>query len=97
MQRLSHQPELELLEVAQTAVEHLRRAARCARREIAGLDNGHLQPAGGGIERGTGAHHAAADDDDVELLGTQPIPRDGTLTRAKKCLPVARGGGSLDH
>ena len=51
VQRLADQTELQLLEVAQAAVEHLRRPARGARREVAGLDQGHLQPAGRRVQR----------------------------------------------
>ena len=94
VQRLAHQPELQLLEVAQAAVEHLRRAARRARREVARLDERHLEPAGGGVQRGAGADHAAADDDDVELLAAEPLPRQRPLLGAQEGLPVARGIGS---
>ena len=93
VQRLAHQPELELLEVAQPAVEHLRRAARGAGGEVARLDERHLQPAGRGVERGAGADHAAADDDDVELLAAEPLPGLCALLGAEQGLPVARRRG----
>ena len=80
-QRLAHQPEVQLLQVAQPAVEELRRPARRARREVTGLDEGHLQPAGRGVERRPGADHAAADHDDVELLGGEPVPRPRPVPR----------------
>ena len=40
--------------------------------EVTGLDQGHLQAARGGVERGAGAGDPAADDEHVELLVAQP-------------------------
>ena len=68
-QRLADQAELELLEVAQAAVEHLRRATRRPGRVVARLDQRHPQSAGGGVERRAGPDDSAADHDDVELFG----------------------------
>jgi hypothetical protein len=76
---LPDQSELELLEIAQTAVEHLRRATRRPGRVVACLDQRHLQPAGGRIEGRTGSHHTTADHDDVELFGLQLVPCGITL------------------
>src|SRR3954469_9679794 len=97
VQRLPHQPELELLEVAQSAVEHLRRAARGAGGEIAGLDESDLEPAGGRIQSRARADHTAADDDDVELFASQPLPRKSALLRAEKGLPAAQTGYRVGH
>ena len=72
LQRLVDQAEIELLEVAQAAVDELARARRRARGQVARLDQGDRQPAGGGVERRAGAGDAAADDDDVEALPAQP-------------------------
>ena len=49
-QRLAHQPEVEVLQVAQAAVDHLRRAARGAAREVVALDERDREPARGGVE-----------------------------------------------
>ena len=87
VQRLAHQPEFQLLEVAQAAVEHLRRPARRARGEVARLDQRHLEPAGGGVQRAPGTHHAAADDHDVELLGAEPLPGRRALLRVPAWKP----------
>ena len=96
VQRLPDQPELELLEVAQPAVEHLRRAARGARREVTGLDERDLQPAGRGVERGAGADDAAADDDDVELFAAEPFPARSRCSGPKRVGPLPGPGiGSL--
>jgi hypothetical protein len=68
-QRLLHQREVELLEVAQPAVDQLARAARPARRVVAHLDEGDGQPAGRRVKRYAAAGNAAPhDDDDVEAL-----------------------------
>ena len=74
VQRLADQPELQLFEVAKPAVEHLRATARRAGSEVAGLDERDLQPAGRRVKGGARADHAAADDDDVELLAAEPLP-----------------------
>jgi len=55
--------ELELIEVTKAAVEHLRGSAGRAGREVSGLDERHLEAAGGGIERRACARDAASDDD----------------------------------
>ena len=56
-QRLADEPELELLEIAQAAVDQLARPARRARGEVALLDERDPQPARSRVER-----RAAADD-----------------------------------
>ena len=93
-QRLPHQAELELLEVAQAAVEHLRRPARCARRDVASLDERHPQSAGRGVQSSADADHATADDDDVELLRAEPPPRLLPVQRAhiRRSIRVELGG-----
>src|SRR6185312_4338706 len=50
-QRLEHEVEVELLEVAQATVHQLRRAARRARGEVARLDQRDLEPAARGVQR----------------------------------------------
>lgn len=57
IERLTHQPELQLLEVAQPAVEHLRGAARRAGGQVPRLDQRHLEPTGGSIQSASGAHY----------------------------------------
>ena len=71
-QRLVHQVQLELLQVAQAAVDQLAGPAGRAGGQVAGLDQGHLEPAGRGVQGRAGAGHPAADDQDVELLVAQP-------------------------
>src|SRR3954466_6729375 len=97
VQCLTDQAELELLEVTQPAVEHLRRAARGAGGEIAGLDEGDLEPARRRIESRARADHATADDDDVELFAPESLPRKSALLRAEKGLPAAQTGDRVGH
>ena len=66
-QRLGDQPEVEHLQVAQAAVDQLAGAAGRAGGEVARLHQPHRQAPRGGVQRGPGPDHAAADDQDVEL------------------------------
>ncbi len=68
VERLAHEPEVELLEVAQPAVDELAGAARRAGGEVALLDQRHGEAATGRVQGGATARHAAADHEDVELL-----------------------------
>ena len=72
-QRLADQPEVEVLEVSKTSMDHLRRAARGARRPVGALDDRHRVAARGGVERHAGAGDAAADHDDVELSSARRL------------------------
>ena len=54
-QRLAHEVEVALLEVAQAAVDELARPARGAGGEVGGLHERDGEPAGRGVERGAGA------------------------------------------
>src|SRR5918998_5782912 len=67
-QSLAHQAQVEVLEVAQTAVDQLRGAARGARREVSLLEKGDAVAARGGVERHARAGDPTADDDQVEGL-----------------------------
>ena len=84
VQRLRDEPELELFQVAQTPVEHLRRTRRRARREIPRLDERDLQSAGRGVEGRAHTDHPATDHHHVELLGSQLVPRLRPLLRAEE-------------
>jgi hypothetical protein len=69
-QGLADEPEVEVLQVAQPAVDQLRRAAGGARREVGLLDQRDAVAARGGVEGDARAGDPPADDDDVEdLLG----------------------------
>ena len=67
-QRLAHEAEVEVLQVAQAAVDELARAARGPRGVVGALEQRDAVAARGGVERDAGAGDPAADDDDVELL-----------------------------
>ena len=71
-QRLVHQPELELLQVAQAAVHQPGGARGGAGGEIIGLDQGHRQPSGRGVQRRAGTGDPASDDEHVEPFAAQP-------------------------
>ena len=69
-QRLAHQPQVEVLQVAQTAVDQLGRAAARPRGEVGLLHQGHAVPAGGRVQSHPGAGDPAADDEHViRVLG----------------------------
>ena len=74
-QSLPDQPEIEVLEVAQPAVDELAGTARRADRVIAALHEGDAVAPAGGVQRHAGAGDPAADDHQVELLGAQRLHR----------------------
>ena len=67
-QRLADQPEVEVLQVAQAAVDELARAAGGAGGEVVALQQGHAVAAAGRVECDARAGDPAPDDGDVELL-----------------------------
>ena len=67
-ERLVHEGEVELVEVAQAAVDELGRPARGAAGPVAHLDDAGAQAARRGVQGDAGARHPAADDEDVEAL-----------------------------
>ena len=62
VQRFADQPELVLLEIAQAAVDQLRRGRAGMAGEIVLLDQQHVEPAPGGVAGDRRAVDAAADD-----------------------------------
>ena len=79
-ERLPHQLEVKLLEVPKAAVDELARPARRARGKVPGLDQRDPEPPGRGVQRGSRAGHAAADDEDVEVRAGQAIEDSATVT-----------------
>ena len=65
VQRLAHQPEGAVLEIAQAAVDQLGGGRGGAGGEIVLLDEQHAQAAAGGVAGESGAVDAAADDGEV--------------------------------
>ena len=101
-QRLVHQAELQLLQIAQSAVDQLAGPAGGPGGQVAGLDQGHRQPAGRGVHGRTRAGHPAADHQDVKPLAAQPlqirratgrrelagrVPGDGWITHVRGLAP----------
>ena len=67
-QRLANQAEVEVLQIAKAAVDHLGGAARSALAEVVALDQRDRVAARGGIEGHAGAGDPSAHDDDVERV-----------------------------
>jgi hypothetical protein len=78
-ERLVDKGELPLLEVAQAAVSQSRGTRRCARCEIALLDEGDAESARSGIERCPTPDDSTADDDHIDIVvskvGDRPVTR----------------------
>ena len=70
-QGLAHERKLELLEIAQAAMDQLGRGRRGGASIVALLGEHHLQPAAGGVAGHGRAVNAAADDENVEALRDQ--------------------------
>ena len=67
-QRLAHEPQIELLQVAQAAVHELARAAGGSRGVVGSLDQRDAVAPRGGVERHPCTRDPAADDGDIEGL-----------------------------
>ena len=72
-QRLADEPEVEVLQVPQAAVDELRGPAARPRREVRLLDERDAVPAGRGVERHAGAGDPAPNDHDVEPFPGQRL------------------------
>ena len=66
-QRLAHQPEPAVLEIAQAPVDELGRGGRRAGGEIVLLDQEHAKPAAGRVAGDAGAVDAAAHNGEIEV------------------------------
>jgi len=82
---LEHEGELVVLEIAQAAVDQLRRLAAGAAREVALLDHRDQEPAHGRVAGDARAVDAAADDEEVEGGSRQRL-RDRRAARAEGAL-----------
>jgi len=74
-QRLSHQPQVEVLQVAQASMDELRGAAAGPGGEVGLFDQRNAVAAGGRIEGDAGAGDPAPDHDDVKALAGQRLDR----------------------
>ena len=78
-----HELDVALLEVAQAAVDELRRLRRRARREVVAFDQRDRQAAGRRVECDAGSGDAAADDDEVEGPRAETVERGGAVESCK--------------
>jgi hypothetical protein len=77
-QRLPHQPEVEVLQVAEPAVDHLRGAARGADRVVIALEQSDRISPRGGIQSHPGPGDPTADHDHLEVRPRDRLKRSGT-------------------
>jgi len=83
LERLAHEPEVGLLEIADASVNELRRSARRATGPVPRLHHAHAQAAGDGVEGAARADDPPADDEDVEFLLLEGRDRSRTLLRTE--------------
>jgi hypothetical protein len=93
-QRLPDQPEVQLLEVPQSAVEQLARAGRRAAGEVPRLDQAGAQTARRGVEGSARARDAPAHHEHVQVALAQVAPRSRALGRTQVCSEGRRHHGS---
>ena len=93
-QRLAHEAEPAVLEIAQAAVDELGGGGRGAGGEIVLLDQEDAQAAAGGVAGDARAVDAAADDGEVEI-GHALIPRFASMARQRSPLKPASTGTNL--
>jgi hypothetical protein len=96
-QRLVHEADLALLQVAQAAVDQLGGLGGGARGEVVALDQGGLQAPGGGVEGHAAPGDAAADDEDVEVALRQAVEARGAVEVSGSRHGGASLGGSGGH
>src|SRR5262249_27260457 len=84
-QRLSHEAEIIIFEIAQPAVDQPGRSRGCAAGEIVHLAEIDRKPATCGVARNAAAIDAAADDGEVE--GCRHVPSLWDTGRATAVLP----------
>ena len=94
-QRLADQPEVEVLQVAQPAVDELARARGGAARVVALLDQRDGVAAAGGVQRDAGAGDPAADDEHVERLVGQRGEGVGAREHQGRCVTTASSRRAL--
>jgi hypothetical protein len=67
-QRLAHQAELVIFQIAQATMDQLGAGGRGGAGEIVLLDHQDLEPAAGGVARNADAVDAAANDQEIEAV-----------------------------
>src|SRR5438128_170804 len=92
--RLEHERELVVFQIPQAAVDQLRRLAAGPAREISLLDQGHAQPAHGGVTGDASAVDAAADHQQVEGRLCESLDDGGTTAVRHRTLSHVRATSS---
>ena len=87
VQRLPDEPEVELLEIAQPAVDEFARPARRARCPVAHLDEGHRETARRGVQCGSGTGDATTDHEHVVVGASHPVDGFGARLQAEGRCP----------
>jgi hypothetical protein len=82
-QRLAHEREVALLEVAQAAVDQFARPRRRAGRPVVCLDQRDGQATRHRVERCTRTDDAAADDEEIELSLTHFVEHGFAIARSE--------------
>jgi hypothetical protein len=90
----AHQADFELLQVAEPAVDHLRRLAAATGGEVTFLDEGDGHSSQRGIPGDTGSGGAASYDRNVELFATEPLEVRGA--RSKREVAARKSAIRLD-
>ena len=92
LQRLHHERDVALLEIAHAPVHQLRTATRRALAEVVLLEQQHLVAARGGIDGDPDSSGAAADDREVARAVHGPQPRQHPAARHDRCAPTDAAG-----
>ena len=64
---LAHEAERRMLEIAQSAMDHLAGGGRCSRPEVVHLDKKNADAAASSVSGETRSVYAAADDGEIEV------------------------------
>ena len=94
--RLPHEPEPELLEVSQAAVDELGAPGAGTDGEVVLLDEGGTQPARDGVEQSAGPRDATAHDEHVEPLVPEGLQRPGAcLERVHRSIAMGSSASKM--
>ena len=93
LQGVAHEPELHVLEIAQTAVNQFRAGRRRTRSQVAGLDNKHREASARRVASNSDAVDASADDRQVVDLSVLGHPASTAIVECERQRLVIRGVG----
>jgi hypothetical protein len=83
--RLAHEAHVAEAQVAKTAVHELRRGARRARAEVAGVDERDREALARGVRGGGRADHATADHEEVVRCAPERLARRSAALLHPRC------------